>query len=147
MASRCARRYRGIGSPSCGAPTSFCMVGDSHGRNLCKRLAGCRAVTQEHVGTTITPTSQRCRGMDGLARCCRTGPVFLHVGQWDLGWPSKNLTLWGASGARFHATLRSMVGMLREVFGQRLELMATHPNPLNCATTQCEPTPQHDRGA
>ena len=117
------------------------MVGDSHGRNLCKRLAGCRAVTQEHVGTTITPTSQRCRGMDGLARCCRTGPVFLHVGQWDLGWPSKNLTLWGASGARFHATLRSMVGMLREVFGQRLELMATHPNPLNCATTQCEPTP------
>ena len=115
--------------------------------DLCKRLAGCRAVTQEHVGTTITPTSQRCRGMDGLARCCRTGPVFLHVGQWDLGWPSKNLTLWGASGARFHATLRSMVGMLREVFGQRLELMATHPNPLNCATTQCEPTPQHDRGA
>ena len=139
-----AAQYTQLPRPPC-ERAPMCMLGDSHGRHICDAIPGCRHITQEHAGPDIAPSSRSCRGhgpfdVHGIARCCSRGLVILHVGQWDLGWPSDNLTRYGPLGATFRRALRPMVQALHAVLGKNLNVMSTHYIPLNCAVTQCPPS-------
>ena len=157
--------------PSCALRRS-CLAGDSHARNLCASLPRCTFIKLQFADASPSADATALQGVgnntvfdmarmsehnsdrysnpapfDEIARSCAGVDLFVHLGQWDFGWPG-GLTPF----PYFHHSLHGLLERLRflrlglahggdaRLPGNRMFLLTSNYNPLDARMLACPPT-------
>ena len=117
--------------PPCKLPAAAacCIIGASHARNLCAKIPGCVNIWHRFASEPIKERT--------VAAC--KGTVFLHLGQWDAGWPAaeRHHETTFTPLAKFKDAIHTLVSSLEGKFPGRVAVMIMNHVPLSCLITQC----------